>query len=113
MARCSRHNRRMRKVWEGSTSALRRDIHAVRGGFIREVRMHLEGQVSSNSAFQRDASHRLGEIKALSPREPIAGLIPSQDSDLPPIDATATPSTVRISYRKRRQVVPESRDIPA
>lgn len=101
------HNRMIRRVSQECEVALKRDIHAVRGGFVREARLHLEAQVSSNALFQREQAPKLAEITAGATAGSGAGAHETgsvNPDSAPAASAAARAAAVQVSYRRRRHL---------
>ena len=105
------HNRLVRKVWIGCVPSLRRDIGSVRGGFVREVRVHLGEPAASTAWFGRERAVR-AEVSpsanvAASPVHvsdpasvaPVLELAPESDELV-----RTRGAAVQVSYRRRRHV---------
>jgi len=102
------HDRMLRKVQDGCSAALRRDIQAVRGGFVREVRLFLAEAVSSQDAFsrERDRASRVLDAAASAGLEADATQTAGDlgVSEAAPGTASRAPAAVQVSYRRRRHV---------
>jgi hypothetical protein len=100
------HDRRVRRVHEESSEALRREIHTVRNGFVREFRIGLEEARFGQEVFGRtsNAPSRGGPVSVALAALAQAGVEPST----PPVPVDR--SNVQVVYRRRRHAVAQPSD---
>lgn len=98
------HDRTVRRVQDGCHASLRRDIQAVRAGFVRELRVFLSEAVPSQAAFsrERDRASRVLDAAASAGLEADAAQTPEEPAVSEP--APRAPAAVQVSYRRRRHV---------
>lgn len=110
------HDRMVRRVQDGCNAGLRRDIQAVRAGFVREVRLFLSEAVPSQAAFSRDRDRasRMLDAAASDVSGPGADTAPTRVdpgvNGAAPEPAARPPVAVQVSYRRRRHVPGGMRD---
>ena len=103
------HDRKVRRVSDEFAEAMRRDLHAVRGGFVREFRIRLSAPVPSQEIFGRDRGAGPLAVTA-TPRDSMlreALRVTAHGTAVPAASTEPTAparNDVQISYRRRRHV---------
>jgi hypothetical protein len=69
------HDRKVRRVAPDCEEALRRELHAVRGGFVREVRLRLGEAMASSAMFEsgRAAAESISAPREVRVRQALGG----------------------------------------